>query len=124
MGEALMTAYGVVYDIERTPFVVCRNFLNFHFASRKHMEKFVEKVADHEAWLNDSMRRRFHVEVDMRVLADLQLYMRIETGAFYIKSAVEGTVYRCPQDVRLDGLQVRSKDLQTQSEAITERLIG
>lgn len=124
MDKVRMTDYGIVYDIEQTPFVRYRNGLNFHFSSRRHLEKFTQKMVAHEQWLNDSMSRRFHVEVDMRVLADIQLYMRIETGAFYVKNLIEGKVYRCPEDVKLDGLHVRSRNSQTPFGATTEQSIG
>lgn len=117
-----LTKHGVAYDLERTPFYVERNGAVFFFSSLSHKEKFCENMRIKEDWLCDSLSRRFHYKVDVRLLADLQLYDRIEKRGFRIE--YNGEVYRCHQDVELDGMTIRLKCSKEQLPNTTEPLIG
>ena len=74
-----MSAHGVVYDIGHSPFIFERNGMVFKFSSERHLMKFAENVKKKEEWLCDSLSRRFHVNVDASVMADLQFYYQVET---------------------------------------------
>lgn len=93
-----LTANGVCYDLERTPFVEDWGNLVFHFSSETHARKFREKAKVKEEWLCDSLSRRFHISIDASALAVIQLYMQIEKRGFFIVSK-RGRIYRCPQDL-------------------------
>ena len=74
-----ISAHGVVYDLQHSPFFYERNGMLFRFSSEMHLNKFMSKVRSKEEWLSDSLSRRFHVEVDASIMADLQLYYQVET---------------------------------------------
>lgn len=119
----MKTPYGITYDIAESEYRYGVYGLVFHFTSRKHLEKFSEKCQSHKDGVNESLRRRFHVRVIADPLAAVQLYMRIETGAFYVVDE-EGNVARCPEELLFDGLTARCAASDQPSRPTTEPLIG
>lgn len=119
----MKTPYGITYDIAESDYRYEIYGLVFHFTSRKHLEKFSEKCRLHSLCVNESLRRRFHVNVHANNLAAVQLYMRIETGAFYVVDE-EGNVARCPEELLFDGLTARCAAYDQPSRPTTEPLIG
>ena len=79
-----VTAYGVTYNLPMSPFRIERKGIRYHFSSFSHMQKFKEQMIIKEEWLTDSMSRRFHFKVECGLLADMQLYEKIETRGFYL----------------------------------------
>lgn len=78
------TVNGVYYDVPRSPLCTSRNGYRYYFSSQTHLDKFLLKAPIKEEWLNDSMSRRFKFEFQISVIADMQLYMQIETRGFYV----------------------------------------
>lgn len=106
MANSLVTANGVCYDAQRTPFTVHLEDFTFHFSTEKHRQAFKAKALLRREWLNDSLSRRFHFEIDTGLLAIFQLYEQIEKRWFWVENVESKEVYRCPQEVRFDGLLV------------------
>lgn len=100
----MLTKNGICYDLDESPFVCSTPFLEYRFSSGKHLEKFRENAEKRKAWLNDSMSRRFHIDVDIEILAELQLYMQVETRGFYVSDGEK--VWRNAENIRLSGLKV------------------
>ncbi len=100
------TRNGVVYDLRFSEYEYTFWPLTFRFSSMLHMKKFAERVQLKVDWLNDSFKRRFHLDVDVTLLAALQCYMQIETRGFMVRDIVSGRWYDCPEMLRLDGLKV------------------
>lgn len=100
-----LTRSGVCYQLAESPWVVQRHDLQFHFSSYAHKSKFMEQVREKEDWLCDSLSRRFHVEVDAKLIACIQLYLKIELRGVYIKT-LNGEVFRCQEEIRLDGMRI------------------
>lgn len=105
-----LTNGGVCYDLEHSPFMQYRGGYMFFFSSQSHQQKFTEKMRMREDWLSDSLSRRFKIYINARFLADLQLYMQIEKRGFYIKNCLNDEVYKCPEQLQLDGLVLKFKD--------------
>ena len=99
----MLTKNGICYDLESSPFVCTTPFFEYRFSSGTHLRKFKENVDVRKSWLNDSMSRRFHIDVDMEILAELQLYMQVETRGFYVTNGVE--TWRSAENIRLSGLK-------------------
>ena len=108
-----VNANGICYDLAHSPYEAARNGLVFRFSSPLHMRRFMEKAKEREDWACDSLSRRFKCRFDARLLADLQLYEKVETRGFYIYDPWDGEVYRSWQEVSLAGVEVR----RTESEA-------
>lgn len=119
MDSVYVSPNGVVYDIHNSPYIVHRNGLIFKFSSARHMDKFMMEVRIREEWLNDSLSRRFKVQVELSILADFQLYQQIERRGFHVEDE-EGSVYVCREQVLLDGLMTRLNDSKKQSMLLTE----
>ena len=98
-----MSAHGVVYDLPNSPFVYERNGFLFRFSSERHLVKFMENVSKKEDWLCDSLSRRFHVNVDARLLADFQLYYQVETRGCSIRS-ISGEEITCQEEIAISCL--------------------
>lgn len=122
--KVMQTKSGVVYDIARSPFEFERHGMLYKFSSVSHRDKFIANVMIKEDWLNDSLSRRFKMNVDVRLLADLQLYRQIESRGYYVKHIESGREYRDSWKLELAGLQVKWSDLEKPSSVTTEMLIG
>lgn len=87
-------------DLWKSPFVIERNDLTFHFSSEVHKNKFERDVKKREEWLHDSFLRRFGVDIDTDILADVQLYQMIEGRGFAVESFF-GDEYDSPEQVKI-----------------------
>lgn len=122
-----MTRDGVVYDLRFSDYEYTFFPLTFRFSSESHMNKFAERVRNRVEWLNDSMSRRFHVEVRMDLLAALQCYMQVETRGFLVRDIEQGRWYDCAEMLRLDGLSISGSDcnpLRESTTTLSEKLLG
>ena len=102
----MQTKNGVVYDLSNTPFIGTYGQYDFAFSSATHLVKFNDRVP----WLNDSVSKRFHVTIDVSILAVIQLYMQVETRGFRIYDNARGRCYLCAENIILHGLTVRESD--------------
>lgn len=134
------TVNGVYYDLAQSPFEVVRFGARYKFSSQSHRDKFVLKVQMKEDWLRDSLSRRFKFRVDCPAIADMQLYIQIETRGFMVQDVRTGVVYDSPEQLQVivmdfygwsgewqeDGLQRQGKCSESgmKSEPLTETLIG
>ena len=119
----MLTKNGVSYNLAITPFYTVKNGLRFHFSSRSHKMKFDTQVRVKEEWLRDSFYKRFHFLIDTDLIADLQLYSKIEQRGFYVIDLSDGGVFDCLESVELDGLQANKRDLRTSSENTMQQLL-
>ncbi len=94
----MISKNGVCYDLKDSPYVFTWRGMAFRFSSQTHKDKFVRDVVKREQWLNDSLSRRFKCTVDLPILADIQLYVVVETRGFYIVTE-DGAEYESPQSV-------------------------
>lgn len=117
------TRNGVVYDLRFSEYEHTFWPLKFRFSSAPHLKKFAERVPVKVDWLNDSMKRRFHLDVDFTLLAALQCYMQVETRGFMVRDMVSGRWYDCPGTLRLDGLKVSEQGSTPQPGDTTTRCV-
>lgn len=109
MRTATPTPNGVIYDVEHSPYTSTRLGVLYRFSSAVHRDKFEREVVKREEWLCDSLSRRFHVKVDARVLAGLQLYQQIEKRGYSITDIENGVDYQCPETTQFTGHLESSK---------------
>lgn len=98
-----LTRSGVCYDLKHSPFDSSYGSLLLKFSSASHKERFDAEVHKKEAWLNDSLGRRFHCTVGADVLAALHWYRQAETRGF--------CVYDSCTDEWLDSMALISFDI-------------
>lgn len=106
----MQTKNGVVYDLSNTPFIGTYGQYDFAFSSATHLIKFNDKIGIRVTWLNDSFSKRFHVTIDVCILAVIQLYMQVETRGFRIYDNARGRCYLCAENIILHGLTVNESD--------------
>lgn len=100
MGYSDVTRYGVAYNLAASPYRYTWGLRTFHFSTAAHRERFKERLTIRREWLNDSLSRRFKVQVRADDLAVLQLYMKTETRGFYVTTDDgEGRVIDTPDKV-------------------------
>lgn len=109
MPNPIITKNGVCYDIRNSPFKVEVMGFEFYFSTQLHAVNFSEKWFMKVDWLNDSMHRRFKVNMSLGELALFQLYMQIEKRGFYVKDVYGCEVYECPQEVLFAGSVLKEK---------------
>lgn len=87
-----VTRYGVAYNLAASPYRYTWGTRTFHFSTAGHRERFKERLNIRREWLNDSLSRRFKVQVCADDLAVLQLYMQTETRGFYVTTEDERVI--------------------------------
>ena len=110
----MATKHGVVYNLLNSPFKCSWGKYTFYFSSATHLAKFNEKLDARIEWLNDSFSRRFHVNIDVSVLAVMQLYMQLETRGFYIIDSAASEEFKCRENITLHGMTISGSDLTVQ----------
>ena len=100
-----LTRNGVAKDLANSPYIYTviteSDVLHLYFSSKLHMKRFNEKRGDNYNMIYNYIYKRFKYQVDCRLLADLNLYHKIETRGFYVKLNKE--VYLCPDNITLNG---------------------
>lgn len=84
------TKYGVYYDLKESEYEALAGGLLFVFSSKSHLDKFRRDLDKKQAWLTDSLSRRFGVPVNAQHLAAVQLYQQIEKRGFLVKDMLRG----------------------------------
>ena len=100
-----LTRNGVAKDLSKSPYIYSvlteKDVLHLYFSSKLHMKRFAEKRDDNYNMIYNYIYKRFKYQVDCRLLADLNLYQKIETRGFYVRLNKE--VYLCPDNITLNG---------------------
>ena len=100
-----LTRNGVAKDLSKSPYmfteVVDEGVVTFYFSSRLHLNNFCEKRDANYTMIYNYIYKRFKYKVDCRLLADCNLYQKIENRGFYIRLNKE--VYLCPDRIILGG---------------------
>lgn len=96
-------------NLKTTPFKVVIPYLDtsitFHFATERHMKKFVDDKDKSRKAMQTRLLNRYHINIRCDMLADIYLYKVVETYGFYMVDG-EGEVYRWPQEVILNGAKL------------------
>lgn len=116
-----LTRRGVATDLSKSPYIfteiVDGKQLDFYFSSKLHLDNFVEKREENYKMLYNHIYKRFKFKVNCRVLADLNLYKKIETRGFYIKYNHEE--FLCPTNLTLSGESKMKKNSGEWQETLT-----
>lgn len=73
-----------MYDLKLSKFRSRQGDLTFVFSSLLHKQKFEERLQENRDTINYSLSKRFNMNVDVSILADVVLYKKIETRGFLI----------------------------------------
>lgn len=103
----MMTRNGIVYKLDLSPYKVTVDETTFCFSSKNHREKFTEKLIENRELIEYSLSRRFGFNINIKLLADIVLYSKVETRGFLIIR--KGETYLCKKDITLSGGKVTKK---------------
>ena len=81
------------------------------------MKRFGEKRNENYNMIYNYIYKRFKYQLDCRLLADLNLYQKIETRGFYVQLNKE--VYLCPDNLILNGDSKMKKSYGEWQEILT-----
>ena len=109
-----LTRNGIAYNFHSSPYEVEVKYKNFNliyrFSSKNNVNKFLNKQKENRTIINNSLSKRFKINLILDFIADLKLYSTVETRGFLIIS--EGNKLECQEEVIFDGLKVMKKNLQ------------
>lgn len=97
----MITKHGVCYDLFISSYRTTLNGVTFVFSSKLHLEKFKKNYKDNRVRISDSLSKRFGVQIDVTLLADIVLYKKIESRGFLL--VVKEVNIECLNDIILNG---------------------
>lgn len=87
--DKLLTRNGVCRQLEYSPYnftVVDDNIIaTFNFSSKLHLDKFKKERKNNYAMIYNHIYKRFKFKINCVLLADFNLYKKIENRGCYIK---------------------------------------
>jgi hypothetical protein len=101
-----MTRNGVIYDLRKSPYFLQIDTRTYYFSSEIHKQKFAKKLLENRDSINYSLTMRFNITIIFNALADLILYIKIESRGFRV---LEGSTELCLNHLILDGQIARNK---------------
>ena len=96
MKNPTLTRRGVSKDMLQSPYTFTYahkdNQIVLNFSSKLHLDNFIKKRDKNYAMIYNYIIKRFKFKTDCRLLADLNLYYKIEHRGCYVK--INKVVYR------------------------------
>ena len=121
-----LTRNGVAKNLAKSPYVFTEIIdgkeLSLAFSSKLHLNNFVEKRSENYNMIYNYIYKRFKYKVDCQMLADLNLYKKIESRGFYIK--YNKKEFLCPSQIILSGESKMNKNLEEWQETLTISYAG
>jgi hypothetical protein len=119
-----LTRNGVAKDLATTPYIFTEMIedqqLDFHFSSKLHLNSFIKKREENYNMLYNHIYKRFKFKINCRMLADCNLYQKIESRGFYIK--YNNKEFLCPSQITLGGEFRMKKSLEEWQETLMTSL--
>jgi hypothetical protein len=104
----LKSRKGIFYDLNVSEYRATINNITYVFSSELHRIKFLEKLNSNRNEINNKLTKRFGIDIENNILADLVLYKNVETRGYLI---ISGTGEKlCKDLVKLDGNKVMKKN--------------
>ena len=102
----MLTRNGITYNLKLSPYEHILKYSNgeiikYKFSSLLYREKFITRLEGNRETINNSLSKRFGIELNNNVLCDLKLYSSIEKRGFLVETK-EG-YYECLNIIKLDG---------------------
>lgn len=117
---SILTRNGVAKDLSKSPYTMTvitdDGYVEFYFSSKLHLENFVKKRTENYQMIYNYIYKRFKYKVNCRLLADCNLYQKVETRGFYI--IINGKEFQCPSKVILNGESKTKKSLEEWHETL------
>ena len=102
-----VTRNGVYHDLNKSPYKVNINEVDFYFSSKFNMERFLTSYPKEISKLTVSLSNRFNLDFDATHIGLIRSYRNVEKRGFLIK--VKGEKI-CLSNLKLD-TQIKTKML-------------
>ena len=116
----ILTRNGVAKDLSNSPYIFTEfidgNKIDFYFSSKLHLNNFVEKRIENYNMIYNYIYKRFKFKHNCKLLADCNLYKKVETRGFYIK--INDKEFLCPNKLILNGELKTKKSLDEWQETL------
>lgn len=97
---------GICYNLEVTPFFITKKYedrkVTFNFSSDFYKNKFINQIEQHRTKINESLSKRFGINIINPILADIVLYSKVESRGFYL--LIDNEEYKCLSNIKLNGV--------------------
>lgn len=107
-----LTRGGVCYDLKVSPFDFKVSYgdeeIRYVFSSEYNRSVFRERIENNRNVYNDSLSKRFKIDIVLNKLCDVKLYSNIEKRGFLIETSKER--FECLSIIRLDGNKLIPKN--------------
>lgn len=108
-----LTRGKVAYNLEQSPYTTnifyksidC--YLQYHFSSELYRTNFMNRLKEHRNKINESLSKRFNIQITNDILSDIKLYESIEKRGFLIE--YKGQKISCLKAITLDGNNLMKK---------------
>ena len=105
---------GIAYNFDNSPYQVKMSYENFdlifRFSSKNNVSKFLNKYLDNRGMINNSLSKRFKINLSFDLIADIKLYTLVESRGFLIIHKDDR--FECLEEVEFDGINLTKKNLQ------------
>ena len=99
-------------NLQDTPFIVETPAFILHFSSLVHLKRYERDIVSYRETVKSRLHSVYRVAIDSDMIADLALYFRVENRGCYIVKSGSNEVFRCPEEIKLDGLRLTKATLQ------------
>lgn len=101
-----LTKCGIAYDFNISPYKVTIEYpendeMTYTFSSNFYKEKFMDMLEGNREKINESLTKRFGINIKFNILCDVKLYSSIEKRGFLIVSKKDK--FECLNTIKLDG---------------------
>jgi hypothetical protein len=110
-----VTRNGIYYKLKESPYHVTLCGMTYYFSSRFYRTKFAEFIDSNRVDINQSLSKRFKMDINLPVLCDLVLYSKTEKRGFFVTTE-EGGELAWPISLRYAGGRVTVTTLTRKSD--------
>lgn len=116
---SMVTKNGIIYDLKNSFYYVKDGDFTYYFSSRLHKDKFLKLREKERDEINHSLSKRFKMNINLSLIADLRLYDKIETRGFLIN--FRGCNFKCLHEIKLNGVNKIEKNLLPPCVNLTQK---
>lgn len=102
----MLTRNGIAYDLTLTPYQTIITYgkddsIVYKFSSDGNKERFLKRLEENRNYFNESLSKRFDMDLTLNKLSDLKTYSSVEKRGFLIET--EKNTYTCLSNIKFDG---------------------
>lgn len=108
----MLTRNGIAHNLNTSPYEHSVKYENtevtFVFSSLLNKQRFINKLEDNRNYYNNSLSKRFNLEIECSIISDIKLYTLIEKRGSLLK--VEGQKIEWLNNIKFVGMNLILKN--------------